>query len=126
MNISFFDATQSHSISCIVYSETHMLYLAISTDFKMHIFNEHLNLIGWLPLKVRLVNFAFFCEQTSMLITGGIDGCFMFKFNFTSKYEPKQAVLFDPEGKSFNAELGPKIKLEKMPLWIKGLKVNLK
>lgn len=66
-----------------------MIYLAISTDFKIHIFNEHMVLIDSLPLKVRLVNFAFFSEETAMLITGGIDGCFMFKFKFNSKYDPK-------------------------------------
>jgi len=31
--------------------------------------------------------------------------------------------MLDPEGHFFYAELGPKIKIEKMPLWIKGLKV---
>ena len=35
-------------------------------------------------------------------------------------------MLLDPEGHFFNANLGPKIKMEKMPLWIKGLKVNTK
>lgn len=88
-SINFFDETQSHSISCIVYAKSHMVYLAISTDFKLHIFNAHLILIGWLPLNTRLVNFAYFYEEKSLLITGGIDGCHMFKFDVTSKYEPK-------------------------------------
>jgi hypothetical protein len=57
-----------------------MIYLAISTDFKLHIFNEHLNYIGWFPLKIRLINFAYFYDEKSVLITGGIDGVFMFKF----------------------------------------------
>jgi hypothetical protein len=74
-----------------------MIYLAISTDFKLHIFNEHLIHVGWFPLKVRLVHFAHFVEEKSTLITGGIDGCFMFKFMIRSKYEPKQAILLDPE-----------------------------
>lgn len=89
MNINFFDETSSHTISTIVYSATHQLYFAISTDFKLHIFNEHLILVGWLPLKVRLVHFAYFYEEKSTLITAGIDGCFMFKINVKSKYEPK-------------------------------------
>jgi len=126
MNINFFDETQSHTISCIVYSSTHMLYFAISTDFKLHIFNEHLIRIGWLPLKVRLVHFAYFCEEKSMLITGGIDGCFMFKIHVKSKYDAKQAVILDPEGAFCSVEIGAKIKFEKMPLWIKGLKVDVK
>ncbi len=33
-------------------------------------------------------------------------------------------MLLDPDGKTLEFELGPKIKLEKMPLWIKGLKVD--
>jgi hypothetical protein len=108
MSVNFFDETQSHSISCIVYSARHMLYFAISTDFKLHIFNEHLILIGWFPLDVRLVHFAYFYEDKSTLITAGIDGCFMFKIEIINKYEPKQAMLLDPEGSFFNARLGPK------------------
>jgi WD40 repeat protein len=75
-----------------------MIYFALSTDFKLYVFNEHFNMIGWLPLNIRLVHFAHFCEEKSMLITAGIDGCFMFKIRFQSKYEPKQGVLLDPEG----------------------------
>jgi WD40 repeat protein len=86
-------------------------------------FNEHLMWVGWLPLKVRLVHFAYFYEKKSTLITAGIDGCYMFKININSKYEPKQALNLDPSGKFFFPEIGPKTKLEKMPLWVKGLKV---
>jgi hypothetical protein len=35
-------------------------------------------------------------------------------------------LLLDPEGHTMDFKLGPKIKLEKMPLWIKGLKVDEK
>jgi len=75
---------------------------------------------------VRLVHFAHFIEEKSILVTAGIDGCYMFKLKINNKYEPKQAMLLDPEGQHFQAELGPKIPLEKMPLWIKGLKVSEK
>lgn len=75
-------------------------------------------------MKVRLINYAYFHEAESMFITAGIDGCFMFKFNVTSKYDPKQAVLLDPDGKTMSFTIGAKIKLEKMPLWVKGLKVD--
>lgn len=100
--------------------------MAISNDFKLHIFNEHLHHIKALPLKIRLINFAYFYEKESKLITAGIDGCFMFEFKMECKYEPKQAVLLDPEGNTMEFKLGPKIKLEKMPLWVKGLKVDEK
>lgn len=125
-SINFFDETQSHQISCIVYSQEHMLYLAISTDFKLHIFNEHLIRVGWMPLNVRLIYHAFFYEEKSTLITAGIDGCFMFRFTVNSKYEKERGVMLDPEGQFIQCELGPKIKVEKMPLWIKGLKVSVK
>lgn len=50
----------------------------------------------------------------------------MFEFKLECKYEPKQAVLLDPEGNTMEFKLGTKIKLEKMPLWVKGLKVDEK
>lgn len=60
-----------------------------------------------------------------MLVTGGIDGCHMFKFKTHTKYDPKQAVQLDPEGHFFMAYLSPRIKIDRTPLWIKGLKVNV-
>lgn len=50
----------------------------------------------------------------------------MFNLSVSSKYEPKQQVMLDPEGIFFSVALGPKIKFEKMPLWIKGLKLSEK
>jgi len=82
--------------------------LAISSDFKLHIFNEHLIHIKWLPLKIRLINYAYFYEDESKLITAGVDGCFMFQFNVTAKYEPKQAIILDPYGSTMRIELGQK------------------
>jgi len=127
-SVNFFDETKSHAISFIIYSARHQIYIAISTDFKLLVFNEHLNFIQALPLKIRLINFAYFYEKNkegkSILITAGIDGCFMFEFKVNCKYDPKQAVFLDPNGRTMSFETGPKIKLEKMPLWIKGLKVD--
>lgn len=34
--------------------------------------------------------------------------------------------MLDPEGHTMDFKLGNKIRLEKMPLWIKGLKVDEK
>jgi hypothetical protein len=42
-----------------------------------------------------------------MLITAGIDGVFMFKFNVKNKYDPKQGIILDPEGTHLSTELGP-------------------
>ena len=32
----------------------------------------------------------------------------------------------DPEGQFFEAELGPRMDVQNSPLWIKGLKINVK
>ena len=104
--------------------------MAISGDFKLHVFNEHLNKIATLPLKVRLINFAYFYEENNTtsnevkpktsygaheeekksgkLITAGIDGCYMFEFVIKCKYDPKQAVLLDPDGNTMTFTLGEK------------------
>lgn len=88
-NVNFFDTSKTHSISCMVYSIRYHLYLAVSTDFKLLIYNEHLNFIASLPLRIRLINFAYFYEKESKFVTAGIDGCFIFDFIVKSKYEPK-------------------------------------
>jgi hypothetical protein len=50
----------------------------------------------------------------------------MFEFIIKCKYDPKQAVLLDPEGNTMSFQLGEKQKVDKMPLWIKGMKVDEK
>ena len=37
---------------------------------------------------IRLVNFVEFYDKTSKIITGGIDGLFVFDFKYEGKYEP--------------------------------------
>ncbi len=37
---------------------------------------------------IRLVNFAEFMDQESKLITAGIDGIFIFDFEYKGKYDP--------------------------------------
>ena len=87
-------------------------------------YNEHLNFVQALPLRVRLVNFIYFWESKRKLVTAGIDGCFIFDFISQAKYDPRQAIFLDPDGRSMKFEIGQKIKLESMPLWIKGMKVD--
>ena len=41
---------------------------------------------------IRLVNFAHFYDSESKLVTGGIDGVFIFDFDYKGKYEPYQAA----------------------------------
>ena len=95
----------------------------VSTDFKIHLFNDYLNYLGWFPLRTRLVSFMEFQEDKSRFITAGIDGCYVYSFVSKSKYEPKQAIMLDPEGEAFDCEIVLKQSLESMPLWIKGLKI---
>jgi hypothetical protein len=37
---------------------------------------------------IRLVNFAVFNEKDDQLIVGGINGVFVYDFNYKSKYSP--------------------------------------
>jgi WD40 repeat protein len=120
---AFFDDTGSHSISCVTYSKKNHLYMIVSTDFKLHVFNEFLNYVGQFSLQSRLVNNVIFLDQTSQLLTAGIDGCFIHHFVVRNKYEPKQSLMLDPEGDQINIELGPKRTFDQVPLWTKGFKV---
>ena len=43
--VNFFDAAKTHSVSCATYSSKLSLYLAATTDFKLLVFNEHLNFV---------------------------------------------------------------------------------
>ena len=76
--VNFFEETRSHQISCMTYSLQHYLYLVISTDFKLHVFNENLILVESIPMKTRLINQCYFYEKEQLLVTAGIDGCYFF------------------------------------------------
>ena len=78
--VNFFDAAKTHSVSCAIYTNKLSLYLAATTDFKLLVFNEHLHFVQALPLKVRLINFMYFLEDKLIIVTAGIDGCFIFSF----------------------------------------------
>ena len=41
---------------------------------------------------IRLVNHAEFYDAKDLLITGGINGVFIFYFEYKSKYNPKLAA----------------------------------
>ena len=86
---------------------------------------QHLHHIKALPLKIRLINFAYFYEKESRLITAGIDGCCMFDFQFICKYEPKQAMMLDPDGRNITFKLERVAQLPMMDEWVKGLKLDV-
>ena len=76
--IKFFEETGSHNISCLCYCKSLYLYFVVSTDFKLHVFNEYLFYIGHFSLQSRLVNFISIIDENLLLVTGGIDGCFLY------------------------------------------------
>jgi len=45
---------------------------------------------------IRLVDHAEFCDEKNLLITSGIEGVFIFKFRYESKYNPETAEKVDP------------------------------
>ena len=100
------------------------LYFAFGTDFKMLIFNEHMRLIRELPLKNRMIQFACFHEEESQIITAGIDGCYINNMKIMSKYEPKQSMMLDPDGKNMTFEMTRAAQLSNITEWVKGLKID--
>jgi len=54
---------------------------------------------------IRLVNFAEFHDAKDLLITAGINGVFIFKFDYKSKYNPKLASQVDTKGKNITINL---------------------
>jgi hypothetical protein len=77
------------------------------------IYTENLKFIGALELKVRLVNYIHFWEKESKIITAGVGGCYVYPFIVKTKYEPRQALILDPEGKNVDFKLGEKITMNK-------------
>ena len=60
------------------------------------------------------------------MITAGIDGVFIFHFNYQGKYTPALATQIDREGKHISISLDEKTPLEKMCIWVRGLRVDAK
>ena len=83
-----------------------------------------MRLIRELPLKNRLIQFACFHEEESQIITAGIDGCFINNIKIMSKYEPKQSMMLDPDGKNMTFEMTRASQLINMTEWVKGLKID--
>jgi WD40 repeat protein len=122
------DVAGTHTqIITVAFSRKFRLYAVVTADFKMHFLNELLFLVDEFDLaSIRLVNFVYFNDKDDTVITGGIDGVFVFRFNYQSKYKPMLAVQIDQEGKHIKVSLEDKRPLEKMCIWVKGLKVDEK
>lgn len=90
----------------------------------MLIFNEHMRLIKDMPIKNRMVQLAVFHEDQSQIITAGIDGVFINNIKIMSKYEAKQSIMLDPDGKNIQFEMVRAQQLAFMTEWVKGLKID--
>ena len=75
----------------------------MTVDFKMYFVNEIYNIISIIDdtsdIRFRLVNHALFYDKQDKLLTGGIDGVFIFDFVYKGKYSYDQASVIDPFGK---------------------------
>lgn len=122
------DITGIHTqIITVAFSHRWRLYMVVTADFKMYFINELLYIVDCIDMSsIRLVNFVYFNDKDGTVITAGIDGVFVFKFNYQSKYQPILAVQIDQEGKHIKVSLENKTPLEKMCIWVKGLKVDEK
>ena len=79
----------SRLISCVCYSRKWHLYFACTKNFKLLIFNEYLNCVEEIPLDVRLVDQCIFIDETSQLITAGVQGCFVIDLAIHYSYSPR-------------------------------------
>jgi hypothetical protein len=60
------------------------------------------------------------------LITGGINGVFIYKFDYQGKYKPSLAAKVDPYGTYIKIQLINKKEVDNMLIWCKGLKIDKK
>ena len=102
--IKIADMSRSHTtISTITFSHKFRLYLVVTADFRMFFINENLFVVQVADMSnIRLVNYAVFNDKDSQLIVGGINGVFVYDFNYKSKYSPQMAATIDQEGKHIN------------------------
>ena len=98
----------------------------VTSDFRMLFLNEVYALVCTMDMSaIRLVSFVEFHDDSSKLITAGIDGIFIFDICYRGKYDPKNAAQIDPEGKSIQIFLKNKTPpIEKIVDWAKGMKID--
>ena len=110
--VNFFEETKSHAISCFCYSRKHMVFFVISTDFKLHVFNENMIHVCEVHMKTSLISYCFFYEPHNLLVCGGVDGCYIFQLQIHCKYTPQMALTLDPYGSNTSVSIKQTIKLE--------------
>ena len=75
---------------------------------------------------LRKVTHAHFYDEKDMLITGGINGVFIFNFQYKGKYPPRLAAQVDMKGMYIKIAMLNKQPIERMLEWCKGLKLDTK
>ena len=105
--IKVVDLIKTHAaVSTVAYSPKYRLYLIISTDFKFIFLNEIFNVIDQCDMSdIRLVSHAYFHDEQDLLITGGVNGVFLFKFQYTGNYKPILAAKVDIHGNHIKINL---------------------
>ena len=121
----FFQITGCHNISSMAYSLSLRMYFVASVDLNIHLFNEYLAYVGRFQLQTRSVSKIKFIESKQMIVTAGVDGCYFYDLKLVckQKYDPNQALMLDPEGEQFLAELGPIKFFEVNVMWVKGMSI---
>ncbi len=99
-------------IQCLCYSPKYYLYFACSKDFKLFVFNEHLNLIYQQRMPVGLVQIIYFNEAEDQLFVAGKEGTYILDLKIKFKYKPRMAIMLDPKGQSISVSIKRDLSLE--------------
>jgi hypothetical protein len=71
--------------------------------------------------KLRLVTHAAFDDQRSQLVTAGIRGVLIFKFNYEGRYHPKLAANVNKKGDNIVINILNERPVQDNITWTKGL-----
>lgn len=92
-------------ITCLCYSESCFLYFAFTRSKKLCVFNEYLNLVKTIKLKIRTVQKCFFVDSTKQLITAGVEGCHLIQMNIQFMYSARRSIKLDPKGENCEVDI---------------------
>ena len=94
------------------------MYLVATIDFKLHIFNDLLEYVGFFHHKMRLLRFVEIETRSDTLIVGGIEGAFHLKVDWNRKYDAMASLKFDPLGNSLGGSLSAPTKFAESLPWL--------
>ena len=67
-------------ISAITYSHKLHIYFVVTTDFKLHIYNEYLCYVGQFPFLIRLISYLWYDDKEDVITAAGVDGCYVINY----------------------------------------------